>query len=192
MLEVFSNFFLLNLIWLLVCLPLVTSYPATAAMFGVVREWVKGREPRLLESFFSFFRESLKQSLLIGIVWTLMCIFLVSNFFLVGQLPPSAKFPLYMWFIILGFIYLLASIYLFPVMVNYELRWAGVLKNSLLLSVSQLLVTLQCMLVLGTSTVLLLAFPPVLLMIGSVTSYALYWLCERAFQRVAARENETA
>ena len=35
--EVAADFFLLNLMWLLACLPVVTAPPATAAMFAVVR-----------------------------------------------------------------------------------------------------------------------------------------------------------
>ncbi len=33
-----ANFFLLNLLWLLACAPVVTIFPSTAAMFGVVRD----------------------------------------------------------------------------------------------------------------------------------------------------------
>jgi uncharacterized membrane protein YesL len=40
-LEVFTNFFVLNLLWLLACVPVLTIYPATAAKFGVVRGWVR-------------------------------------------------------------------------------------------------------------------------------------------------------
>ena len=43
-LETATDFFLLNLMWLVACLPAVTIFPSTAAMFGVVRDWVRRKE----------------------------------------------------------------------------------------------------------------------------------------------------
>ncbi|MGI9049327.1 MAG: DUF624 domain-containing protein, partial [Rubrobacteraceae bacterium] len=40
-LEVFTNLLILDLIWLVSCLPVITIYPATTAMFGVTRDWVR-------------------------------------------------------------------------------------------------------------------------------------------------------
>ena len=42
-LETVTNYFLLNVLWLLACLPIITLYPATAAMFAVIRGWIARR-----------------------------------------------------------------------------------------------------------------------------------------------------
>lgn len=55
LLEVFINLLLLNLLWLLACLPVLTIYPATAAMFGVVRIWVRQGDQGIVRPFFSSF-----------------------------------------------------------------------------------------------------------------------------------------
>jgi uncharacterized membrane protein YesL len=68
--ELVTNFLWLNLLWLVACLPIFTIFPATAAMFAVVREWVKKREPGITRAFFSFFKADFKQSFWIGILWT--------------------------------------------------------------------------------------------------------------------------
>src|SRR5215213_2057949 len=65
-LETATDFFLLNLLWLVACLPVVTIFPSTAAMFGVVRDWVRGKEGSLTRTFITRFQENLGQSLLIG------------------------------------------------------------------------------------------------------------------------------
>lgn len=184
--ETVTEFFLLNLLWLLACLPVVTIYPSTAAMFAVVREWVRGREPGIFGSFYAFFRENFKQSLGIGVVWTVLGALLVVNFGFVGQMPPVFRLPLYASFSLFGLLYAFASVYLFPVMVGFEARWSQVLKNSLRWSVSQPVTTVLCLLVLTTSVAVFLILPVTLLILGSVSSYVIYRLCDRSFQKVLA------
>jgi len=58
--EVVCNLFLLNLLWLLMCLPVVTIFPATAAMFGVVRQSVLYKDSSIFTSFFRYFKENFK------------------------------------------------------------------------------------------------------------------------------------
>jgi hypothetical protein len=62
-----SNFFLLNLLWLVMCLPIITIFPATAAMYGVVRQWIIHKDPSIFRPFFHYFKENFKQSILIEI-----------------------------------------------------------------------------------------------------------------------------
>jgi uncharacterized membrane protein YesL len=81
-------------------------------------------------------------------------------------------------------------VYLFPVMVHYDLNWLQVLKNSLLFSIGRLLTTVQCLLVVGASVVVLSFSAATLLVIGSVVAYAVYWLCDRTFRRVASLEED--
>ena len=58
-LEVATDFFLLNLMWLVACVPVVTIFPSTAAMFGVVRDWSREKEGGLARTFATRFRENL-------------------------------------------------------------------------------------------------------------------------------------
>ena len=51
-----SRLILLNLAWAVASLPVVTFIPATAAMFGVIREWRRGDEPSVFPRFVHHFR----------------------------------------------------------------------------------------------------------------------------------------
>lgn len=184
--EVFYNLLVLNLLWLAVCLPVVTIYPSTTAMFGVVRKWVRKDEPGLFGSFFTLLRENFKQSLWIGLVWTLTGGFLALDLYLTGQMPTALRIPLSLALAFLGFLYLFTSVYLFPVMVNYDLNWTRVLRNSLLLSLSQLTTTLQCLLVVALMGALFVLLPASILVLGSTAAYLIYWLCDRSFRKIPA------
>src|ERR671917_1135907 len=90
-LETATDFFLLNLLWLVACLPVVTIFPSTAAMFGVVRDWTRGRETGVFGAFVLRFRQNLRQSLAVGMLWTLLGGVLFLDFLVAGGMPPGLQ-----------------------------------------------------------------------------------------------------
>lgn len=186
-LDVAASFLFLNLAWLVACLPIATVYPATAAMFAVVREWVrKGEFDGAITAFVSFFKKGFKQSFGVGMIWTFFGAALVVNWFLISGMPDAVRVPLYACFVAVGFVYVMASMFLFPVLVHYDVGWRGVLKNSTLLSLSQFPTTFGCLAVLAVSVAAAFFLPAAILIAGSVAAYAIYRLCEGAFQKVAS------
>jgi uncharacterized membrane protein YesL len=185
-LETFSNFLFLNLLWLLACLPVVTIYPATAAMFGVVRGWVRKKEDGLLQTFLACFKENFKQSFVIGLVWTFLGFVLLLDFYLINQASSGPGVVLGSLLFLAVILYVFTSLYLFPVMVHYEASWPVVLKTSLLLSVGQLSTTVLCLLVVAVMVGISFFAPVSLLVTGSLTAYIVYWLCDRAFRKVVS------
>ncbi len=191
MLEVFTALVYLNLLWLVCCLPAVTIAPSTAAMFGVVRGWIRGRDVPTTSEFFSLFRENVGRSLAVGLVWVLLGLVLATDFLLVGQME-SLRRPLYVVFLAFALLYVSATVYLFPVMVNYELDWKGVIKNSFLFSVARPLTTLQCLLTVAVALFIVASLWITIFVIASTTAYAVYFLCDRAFKNVESLRGATS
>jgi uncharacterized membrane protein YesL len=187
LLERFSDLFILNLCWLIACLPVVTVWPATTALFAVVREWALGREPRVIGGFLRFFKANFTQSLCVGVIWSPLGLLLLFGLNLAAQSAPPWRLLLFFCVSTLGGVYLIASVYLFPVMSNYQMSFVQVIKNSVLFGIGQLPVAVQCLLVVGAAAVLVVALPVALLIAGSATAYAVYRLCDRAFRKVEER-----
>ena len=185
-LEVATDFFLLNLMWLVACLPVVTIFPSTAAMFGVARDWVRGKEGGLARAFVSRFRENFGQAMLLGVLWALFGAALLLDFSVAGRLPSGAEVVLKSLLFLATILYGAASIYLFPMMVHYEMGWRALLKNSLLLSIGRLPTTLACLLFVAVMAVLTAIVPLLVLITGSVTAYVVYGLCDREFRKIDA------
>jgi uncharacterized membrane protein YesL len=137
-LETATDFFLLNLLWLVACLPVVTIFPSTAAMFGVVRDWVRGKDGSLTRTFITRFRENLGLSLLVGAIWTVFGVALFLDFMVANQLSYWAEIILKSVLVLVSTVYAFGSVYLFPVMVHYETDWKTVIKNSLLISIGRM------------------------------------------------------
>jgi uncharacterized membrane protein YesL len=186
-LERFLDLVVLNLCWLIACLPVVTVWPATTALFAVVREWALGREPRVIGSFLRFFKANFTQSLCLGVLWSPFGLLLLFNLNLAAQSSPPWRLLLFFCFSTLGGVYLVACVYLFPVMSNYRVSFVQVIKNSIIFGVGQLPIAVLCLLLVGAVAALVVTLPPTLLVAGSSTAYAVYRLCDRAFRKVEAR-----
>jgi uncharacterized membrane protein YesL len=184
--EILISFLLLNLLWILLSLPVVTAFPATAAMFGVVREWGRGTDSGALEPFFRHLKANFAQSFWIGLIWIVLGAALWIDFFLLGAAEAWAQVPLFLLLALGTLCYAFTSMYLFPVMVNYVNDWRTVIKNSFLISLSQLWITLLCVFICVLVLLVVLFVPVTGLLAGSLTAYAVYWLCKRAFSRIEA------
>ena len=112
---------------------MVTFVPATAAMFGVVREWRRGDEPNIFPSFVRHFRANFRQAFGIGLLWLLTARGARPRLPPGRQLPAGAQFP--------AFLVLAHGRHrlrrhlgvLFPVMVGYEADWRALIRNSFLI-----------------------------------------------------------
>lgn len=182
--QVATDFFLLNLMWLLACLPVVTAPPATAAMFGVVRDWTRGKEAGVFGAFVLRFRQNFWQSLVMGLLWALFGGALFLDFLVANQLSGGAQVVMRSLLVLATILYALASIFLFPVIVHYDTRWTAVPKNALLLSIGRLPTTLLCLLAVVAMATLTFVVPVLILITGSVTAYAVYRLCDREFRKI--------
>ena len=185
-LEVATDFFLLNLMWLVACLPLVTIFPSTTAMFGVVRDWVRHKEGGLVSTFVTRFRENFGQSFLVGAIWTVFGVTLFLDFLVASQLSSGAEVVLKSVLVLASCVYAFGSVFLFPVMVHYETDWKTVLKNSLLLSIGRLPTTLVCLVFVVVMAGLTVIAPLLLIATPSITAYLVYRLCDREFRKIDA------
>jgi len=188
--EVATDFFLLNLMWLVACVPVVTIFPSTAAMFGVVRDWSRQKEGGLVRAFASRFRENFAQSLLVGVLWALFGTALVLDFFVAGRLSFVPGVIMKSLLVLATVLYASASVFLFPVMVHYEMGWKALLKNSLLFSIGRLPTTAACLLFVAVVAGLTAILPVLILITGSVTAYVVYGLCGREFAKLDAASRD--
>jgi len=185
-LEVATDFFLLNLMWLVACLPVVTIFPSTAAMFGVVRDWVRKKEGSLTGTFVARFRENFGQSLLVGAIWTVFGVALFLDFLVANQLSYWPGVVMKSVLVLASSVYAFGSVFLLPVMVHYDTDWKTVIKNSLLLSIGRLPTTIVCLVLVVVTAGLTVVFPFMVIITGSITAYFVYRLCDREFRKLDA------
>lgn len=166
------------------CLPIITIFPATTAMFGVVRQWVQKKDNGVFRNFFLFFKENFLQSFIIGIAWLILAFSLYYNINISLHMSGVLKIIMVSSFMFFSIFFIMTSIFLFPVMVHFKLRWTQLIKNSLLISISQFWVTVLCGIILLIATFLSLFIPITSIIVWSIAFYLLYYLCEKSFNKI--------
>ena len=181
--ETASNLLLINLLWLLMCLPIVTIFPATAAMFAVIRQSVLYKDSSVIRPFFRFFKENFKQSFLLGIIWLLIAFLLYFDYKFMNHFSSIRHILLPILFFF-GILYSFSTVFLFSVMVHYKANWRTVIKNAMFISISHFPSTLLGLLILVGTAMLVMALPITGAIIFSISTYGLFSLCNRSFRKI--------
>jgi uncharacterized membrane protein YesL len=189
-LEALSNVLVLNLLWILACLPIITIYPATVALFGVVGEWVRDDRQGVSRRYLSILRRDFKQSFGVGVIWTLLGTAILAGALEIRYMESTLVIPVSLVMFIISITYISGSVFLFPVMATFDLRTAQVLKNSILMGLSFPITTISCLGVLLVAGLVVYTMPIFALVAVSLSCYAVSWLCHRAFDKLNVSDRE--
>ncbi|MGG4490932.1 YesL family protein [Metabacillus idriensis] len=154
-------------------------FPATTALFGIVRKWVTtDSQVPLIRSYWRFYKENYVRSMTGGLIIVPLWIILVIDYFYF----ESANSPLYYVFLAAGMFMFVFTLHFFSNTVHFHLKLFQSLKNSMLLSLGKPVHTVgiaACALILfyiSTSLFPLL----VLLGLGSLVALAAFFVFRKA------------
>ncbi|MFJ5759892.1 YesL family protein [Neobacillus sp. NPDC093182] len=107
-------------------------FPATTAMFGVVRKWFMKEEIQIVKSFWRFYKENYKRSLSGGLILSFLWLVGVVDFL---YMKSDVSFVNYIVLFILAFL-LLYTLYFLSDTVHTESKLTQSLKNVLIITVA--------------------------------------------------------
>lgn len=133
----------LNILWFLCCIPIVTIGPATTALYYCMQHIVLDEDSYITKMFFRSFKENFKQSMLVGIIMTILGVIMGLDGYALYHLRTTSGF----WAILTG-IFLVAAVayaiilmWIFPLLARYENTTLAMFKNAIMLSIRFLLCT---------------------------------------------------
>lgn len=137
---------IMNLIPLAILSPFVL-FPATSALFSVVRKWVMGDvDVPLLKTFWRGYKSNYKQSMFGGLVIVpLWIIFAFDFIFYAVQVSSLLRYL----FIVLGIILLAFTVNFFSMTVHFHMKFWTILKNSALISIGRPLISFGIVIING-------------------------------------------
>jgi uncharacterized membrane protein YesL len=133
-----SNLFLLNILWLIFSIPIITMGAATSALYYVTLKMVKNEEGYIVKSFWNAFRENLKQGIIIELVLLVGGVILLGDIWYFLHLGNIFGYIIAAIFSIGLSIYVLTLIFIFPLLAKYSNTVFGTLKNAVLMSLTHL------------------------------------------------------
>ncbi|MCI8997210.1 MAG: YesL family protein [Lachnospiraceae bacterium] len=142
-----ADLLLLNILWLICCIPLVTIGPSTSALYYTALKIVRKEDSYVWKMFFHSFRQNLRQGICLTLLFMAVGFLLILDMRICGTMYGSlAQFLMAaFWFLSLLFLILLS--YTFPVLAQFENSLRDTLKNAMLMALCHLPYTLLILLI---------------------------------------------
>lgn len=183
------DYLLLNVMWLVACLPVVTAPTATAAMFEVIRSRHRGEDGAgVFRGYLAALRQYWARASAVGGLWCLLGLVLLADLLISRRIGGTGGLVLLLVFCSVALVYAMASAALFPTLVSFEASWHAIVRNATLVALIFPLRSIASILVVAVAVLVTVTVPITLAITGSVTAAAVYHLYRGAFTTLAARQ----
>ena len=182
----------LNILWLLFTIAglfLFGLFPATAAMFSIIRNWFIGKsDVSIWTAFWAFFRQNFVKLNGFALLFFGFGFFLYYDFSFI-QLNSGKLDFLFPILLLITLIFIMTLIYFFPIYVHFDLKYFQYIKQSFLIAVVSPLETISIILSFVALYLIVTLLPGIIpLFTGSVLAYIITWLSFRAFERIKLKK----
>lgn len=131
-----ADIILLNIIYVISCIPIVTIGAATSALYTVTMKMVRKEYPSVIKAYFQAFRRNFKIATVCWLVVLVAGILIWIDFRIVGQSEGTIKSVMR---IALGAVlvtFAMVGNYLFPYIARFENNFVNTLRNAFMMSVA--------------------------------------------------------
>lgn len=136
-LNKFADLIIVNIVYLICCIPLITIGPATTALYYVMLKMAKNEECYVVKSFFKSFKENFKQA---TIIWAILLVAILVLFLDLkitnGDLADtftfsdSVKRVMIVMLIMAIFFWAVITSYVFPVLAKFDNTVKNTMRNA--------------------------------------------------------------
>ena len=159
----------LNLVFIIVCIPIVTIGPAISALYYASVKSIRRDRSYPIKEFFKAFKRDFKQSFIVGLILVLASVIIYVDIrFVVDYIKNDFTAMRYVYLVI-GLVISFISVYIFPLISRFSLKISGLFRLSFYLAIRHLLTTIVSIILLFGGFVLVyisaglaLLFVPVL------------------------------
>lgn len=134
-----ADLMLLNLLFVLCCLPLFTIGPSLSALYTVCLKMADNEDVSIVKSFSQAFRRNFRQSTLLWIIMAGCAAVLGLNWFFLPVLPEAPAEVMKVLLNLMLLVYIAVFSYLFPIQCKFENSIKNTLKNAFALAFRHLI-----------------------------------------------------
>ncbi|MFD1386242.1 YesL family protein [Oceanobacillus oncorhynchi subsp. oncorhynchi] len=183
------NLIYLNLLWVVFTLLggiVFGIFPATAALFAVIRKMIlEDEDTAVLSEFITHFKASFKTSNLLGYAGSFIGLFLVMDFRIVQSIShESVQVVLFNLILVIGILYLVVMLYIFPVYVHFDLKWNEYCRYACILTIARPLQTIMLIAFVAAVVYLYMLVPALVFVLGvSFMSFVIMKIASLSFPK---------
>lgn len=183
----------ISLLWLLLCIPVVTIGPASAALYYVVVKVIRRERGYLTREFFKSFKMNFKTGAGAGLIVTFMAIVLYfDRYFVSRYMEGTTGFVMMAIFNAMMVIILISSLYLFPVLSRFNVGIKQLFKTSIFLAVKHFPSTIAMAAIFAVMVLGVYFIPIFILIAPALYNLLSSLLLERVFKKYMPEKSENA
>ena len=133
-----ADLVILNLLFVISCIPVVTIGAAATALYSVTLKMVRDEESYILKGYWKSFKENFKQSTIMWLVMLVIGIVLYVDFKVVGSMTASASKIYLVLLLAISLILVMGLVYIFPLQAKFYNTIKGTIKNAFLMALANL------------------------------------------------------
>lgn len=150
-----TDVFVLNTMWLIFSLPIVTIGISTIAAFDVSLRMAEDKEGKIAPAFIKAFKSNWKQGLIMSFV-LFLCFYVLFIDFQLTALDVENSWVFLAIGIVTAYIFVFSNLYVFPLLARYENSIPRSLKNSFNISMRYFLRSFLLLIILAVEIVIIM------------------------------------
>jgi len=166
-----TNVLFIGLIWFVFCLPIITIGASTTALYDYTLKLAANAEGYVIKSFFQSFKKNFAKATLIWLLILLGIGFLTLDAYICLAMGNTIGNILFFAILALGIIFLIISIYVFPVLAFFHTNIKDTFKNACLMGIARLPLTLLILIIFGIGALITYSVPYLIFALGGFTAY---------------------
>lgn len=140
---------LLNVCFVVACIPVFTIGPALTGLYAVALKMAEGEFGDTIKLFTGSFRRNFRQGVILWLILLAAGLFFGADLYIVYFVLPADYSLLQIPIWIMLFVIVSAAVYVFPLLARYDQTNLQLLKNSILLSLSNFPITVFIVVTIG-------------------------------------------
>ena len=152
-----ADLMILNIIFLITCIPIVTIGAAWTALYYVTLKMIRNEESYIVRSYFKSFKENFKQSTIMWLIALVLLVLLFFDYRIVNVMDGTIRQAMLIGLTGVALFLAMILTYLFPLQSKFYNTIKNTTKNALLMSIRHLPQTV-IMLVITVAAVLITFF----------------------------------
>lgn len=186
-----GDFMILNVLWIICCIPIVTIGASTSALYYATLKIARNEDSYPARMFFRSFRQNLRQGICLTLIFLVLALVLFVDIRLCTSMGNTMGQVLAGLFLLMIFVFAIILSYTFPILAQFENSIRNILRNAMLMSISHLPFTLIILILDLIPIVLFWVFPYYFFL--SIPAWLLFgfsviaWINSKLFVRIFAK-----
>ncbi|MBE5968313.1 MAG: DUF624 domain-containing protein [Lachnospiraceae bacterium] len=176
---------MLSIVWVLLCIPIVTIGPANTALYYATVKSIRRDRGYMFREFFKSFKLNFKRGAITGVIFTFFTLFLGFDIFWSWTNMSIVKHSSVFLGIFIALFVMIAcfSIYVYPILSRFDMTVKQLIKAAVFMSIRHLPSTIIMLLIIAASAIGVFFIPILVCIIPAGATLLISLLMERIFKK---------